>query len=213
MDESTQKQPKIRLFYDWLIQKYDNRLAYNERTETVELDGEVFDYSDIANDARLESGIVIGKQRAQELVRYLAKQKSYEPPKKITFFSVRKPTILKAIKKEPWLCPHGLIPYEWQNWNRELETETMLSDNFKRQVMLCMSSLSEMTIIKTPSVGSYRLKHLIENDMGEYISNGALLVAVIARSIPYKPYPSSPNAAIAISKNDQRRLQKKRHRF
>ncbi len=157
MDESTQKLPKIRLFYDWLSQKYDARLAYNKRTEAVELDGEVFDYEEIAKDARIESGIVIGQQRAQELVRYLAKQKSYAPPKKITFFTVSDQTILTAIEKEPWLCPHGLIPYDWPNRNRDLETQEMLSERFKRQVMLCMSSLSKMTIIKTPSVGSYRL--------------------------------------------------------
>jgi hypothetical protein len=70
MDESTQKPNKIRLFYDWLLQKYDHRLADNQRTETVERDGEVFEYREMALDVRLEARIVIGQQRAQEIVRY-----------------------------------------------------------------------------------------------------------------------------------------------
>ena len=50
-----------------------------------------------------------------------------------------------------------------------------------RQVVLCCDWLHRRTEpAKTASRGSYGLKHVVERQVGEYVSNGAFLAAALA---------------------------------
>ncbi|WP_410582700.1 hypothetical protein [Amycolatopsis sp. lyj-108] len=55
--------------------------------------------------------------------------------------------------------------------------------------------------IKTPAQGSYGLKHLAENVLGDYVSNGELIAAAIMAGYPMST-PHGPNANFAMSKRD-----------
>ncbi|WP_182378650.1 hypothetical protein [Nocardioides sp. WS12] len=55
--------------------------------------------------------------------------------------------------------------------------------------------------IKTPSVGSYRMKHVAERALAEYVSNGELIAAALIAGYPVK-YSEGPNANLGMSKRD-----------
>lgn len=59
----------------------------------------------------------------------------------------------------------------------------------------------------TPGRGSYGLKHLAEKHQGVYISNGAMIAALLVAGIPIRRICKSPNVEFAITK---RWLKKKR---
>ncbi|MGI8313355.1 hypothetical protein [Saccharopolyspora hattusasensis] len=55
--------------------------------------------------------------------------------------------------------------------------------------------------IKTPAQGSYGLKHVAENVLGDYVSNGELIAAAIMAGYPMSQ-PHGPNVNFAMSKRD-----------
>lgn len=72
----------------------------------------------------------------------------------------------------------------------------------RRQVELCMRFLElckKTTAINGKSPGSYRVKHAVEAYFGEYISNGALIIAASAGFSMRPDGVGSLNAQIGIS--------------
>ena len=61
---------------------------------------------------------------------------------------------------------------------------------------------------KRPTQGSYGLKHLVEEAIGEYVSNGELIAAALMAGYPMR-YRSGPNATFAMSRRDLNRLQRR----
>ena len=55
--------------------------------------------------------------------------------------------------------------------------------------------------IKTPAQGSYGMKHVIENAIGRYVSNGELIVAALMVGYPMGSV-HGPNADFGMSKRD-----------
>uniref|UniRef100_UPI003F499960 hypothetical protein n=1 Tax=Amycolatopsis sp. CA-096443 TaxID=3239919 RepID=UPI003F499960 len=55
--------------------------------------------------------------------------------------------------------------------------------------------------IKTPGHGSYGLKHIAEEVLGDYVSNGELIAAAIMAGYPMGK-PHGPNVDFAMSKRD-----------
>jgi hypothetical protein len=51
---------------------------------------------------------------------------------------------------------------------------------------------------KTQWVSSYSLKHAVENDVNEYISNGAMIAAALLMNVPYKVRNSGLNLTIKV---------------
>jgi len=58
--------------------------------------------------------------------------------------------------------------------------------------------------IKTPGIGSYSLKHLIEKQMGRYVSNGEAIAAALI--VKYAFRYETPNVAFGMSRRDVNRL-------
>ncbi|MCX4390012.1 hypothetical protein OG777_24210 [Micromonospora peucetia] len=63
--------------------------------------------------------------------------------------------------------------------------------------------------IKTPNMGSYGLKHLAEDLLGYYITNGELITAALMAGYPMRR-EDGPNALFAMSSRDVDRLHKQR---
>jgi len=61
----------------------------------------------------------------------------------------------------------------------------------------------DLTSIKTPSAGSYTLKHLVEEDIG-YVTNGEFIAAALMVGYSYRYRP--PNVLFGISSRDLRRV-------
>ena len=111
----------------------------------------------------------------------------------------------QVLEKEPALSNIGV------NSVMSIDRQRFLS-SFKG-FEICCKWLSKFKRVKTPQLGSYHLKHVVERLEGEYVSNGALIAAAIHLEIPMRFYPTGPNVDIAISKKcpylrrDDRRYQ------
>jgi hypothetical protein len=100
--------------------------------------------------------------------------------------------IVEALKTFPALTPNGLgVAFPDRDWNHhEIESAMTFLD-------LCGHA-------PKPTVGSYTLKHMVEDWGGQcagcpYVSNGAVIVAAHALGFPIKPYGGgNPNAGIGV---------------
>jgi hypothetical protein len=61
--------------------------------------------------------------------------------------------------------------------------------------------LANIAPIKTPTMGSYRMKHVAERAIGEYVTNGDLIAAALMAGYPMSR-PHGPNAEFGMSKRD-----------
>jgi hypothetical protein len=59
--------------------------------------------------------------------------------------------------------------------------------------------------IKTPSVGSYGMKHLVERAIGKYVTNGEFIAAALISGYSFK-YRGGPNMQFGMSLRDVKRL-------
>lgn len=59
--------------------------------------------------------------------------------------------------------------------------------------------------IKTPTVGSYGMKHVVEKAIGRYVSNGEFIAAALIAGYPYRH--DAPNTLFGMSARDIRRLE------
>lgn len=62
-----------------------------------------------------------------------------------------------------------------------------------------------VTPIKTPGTGSYNLKHVVEQQLGRYVSNGEAIAAALMVGYPHRY--DQPNVLFAMSREDLKRLQ------
>jgi hypothetical protein len=61
--------------------------------------------------------------------------------------------------------------------------------------------------IKSPTTGSYGMKHVVEAALGEYVSNGELIAAALMAGYPMR-YDGGPNATFGMSRRDVQRLRR-----
>ena len=52
---------------------------------------------------------------------------------------------------------------------------------------------------------SYGLKHIAEEELGFYVSNGDIKLALLENGVPFKSYPGSPNTAYPLSQRFYKR--------
>jgi hypothetical protein len=62
--------------------------------------------------------------------------------------------------------------------------------------------------IKSPTTGSYGMKHVVEAALGEYVSNGELITAALMAGYPMR-YAGGPNASFGMSRRDVQRLRRR----
>lgn len=70
------------------------------------------------------------------------------------------------------------------------------------QVHLCMGVLAGLPASKTPRVFSYWAKHVVENALKTYISNGAFIEAARRVGLPIACAWNNPNAMVFVKKRD-----------
>jgi hypothetical protein len=92
----------------------------------------------------------------------------------------------KAQEQFPQICPNGL------SWYYQDKPE-IWTDSDYAMVCLCRLYFFRAEPIKTPSTGSYGLKHRIEqhftiNGSQSYVHNGSCIVAAMAMDYPIKTH-------------------------
>jgi len=61
--------------------------------------------------------------------------------------------------------------------------------------------IANVAPIKTPQIDSYGMKHVVEDAVGDYVSNGELIAAALMAGYPMG-HPHGPNVAFGMSKRD-----------
>ena len=113
--------------------------------------------------------------------------------------------VAKAKERFPRICPNG------RNWYRSDRHEGW-SDEDYAMVCLCRVYFLRAKAIKTPSHGSYGIKHCIERHFTvegskTYVHNGACIVAAMALGFPVKEATwDDLNCKIGISIRSVREL-------
>jgi hypothetical protein len=59
--------------------------------------------------------------------------------------------------------------------------------------------------IKTPTVGSYGMKHLVERAISKYVTNGEFIAAALIAGYTFK-YTDGPNVEFGMSARDVKRI-------
>jgi hypothetical protein len=105
-----------------------------------------------------------------------------------------------ALEEFPGLCPNGLT---WGVAPRQVYTEPWQG----HEIETAMRFLSPLGKTSKPTYSSYYLKHVLEDHLRRYVSNGAFIVACIASDFVVEPYgDGSLNAGIGISRRDIQKL-------
>ncbi len=73
------------------------------------------------------------------------------------------------------------------------------AEKVKKITTFINSNFEKRKTINT-DLSSYFLKHLVEDKIGEYVSNGELICAMIKCQFAYKRLPSSPNCYFNVKK-------------
>jgi hypothetical protein len=98
----------------------------------------------------------------------------------------------------------GQTPEEYQAFFAA-ERESMLEERQLRQFKLARVWLRQFPKSRRfcPDSGSYRLKHICEQDVGLYITNGALIAAAVAEKFSVQRVRGTPNCLINVSLIDK----------
>ncbi|MBF6340861.1 hypothetical protein IU450_33965 [Nocardia abscessus] len=67
---------------------------------------------------------------------------------------------------------------------------------------------ANLTPIKTPTVGSYDMKHMVEKAIGTYVTNGELIAAALIAGYPHR-YTDGPNLQLGMRSRDMKRIRTK----
>lgn len=79
-----------------------------------------------------------------------------------------------------------------------------------KEVETCRAYLRQCDRTNLPKVGSYGLKHVIENYFDTYISNGAAIVAAVLEGFPVQHIPGTPNCKIGISLRSMKAMRRQK---
>jgi hypothetical protein len=79
------------------------------------------------------------------------------------------------------------------------------SEDLVREIAVWLRD--NVTPIKTPTVGSYGMKHIVEDTIGRYVANGELIAAALSAGYSFR-HIDGPNASFGMAARDVDRLRK-----
>ena len=112
-----------------------------------------------------------------------------------------------VMEQQPQLTSFGFGVFEgWRKTagQRREELEQARDELFRSEDRVLRVRdwlLANITPIKTPTLDSYRMKHVAERAIGEYVTNGDLIAAALMAGYPMSR-PHGPNAEFGMSKRD-----------
>lgn len=116
-------------------------------------------------------------------------------------------TFDKILDEYPRLTSFGMGTY-WrpddtaQQRAEEFDKErTHLRDSLPIVITVALWLTANIGMIKTPTRGSYGLKHLAESSIGHYVTNGQLIAAALIAGYPMRE-AGGPNPLFGMRKRD-----------
>jgi hypothetical protein len=162
-----------------------------------------------------------GRRSRQALSGQGAREIAPEPsPSAFAFGDALSPATLAAarvmaaaLEQEPELCRCGFYCYQRHGGQTleeyqaffAAERESLLEARQLDQFRLARVWLRQLPKSRRfyPDSGSYRLKHICEQDVGLYITNGALIAAAVAEKFSVQRARGTPNCLINVSLIDK----------
>ncbi|ACU34547.1 hypothetical protein [Actinosynnema mirum] len=117
----------------------------------------------------------------------------------------------EVLEREPHLNLNGfgLSWFGTQTLAERREQARAWRDELRRSaadvIEVCQWLRENIRPIKTPQQRSYGLKHLVEQNIGKYVSNGELIAAALMAGYPMGPI-DGPNTVFGMSQRDVNRL-------
>ncbi|WP_203756472.1 hypothetical protein [Actinoplanes cyaneus] len=150
------------------------------------------------------------RRRGEPPVQRTTKPRPPAPPS-VVFGSMQ--SLTEVMDQQPLLTYFG-FGVSWRRGQTAEERRTELAagrtrlaghDESVREIAAWLRD--NVTPIKTPTVGSYGMKHVVEDLIGRYVSNGELIAAALVAGYPHR-HIDGPNATFGMSARDVDRLRK-----
>ncbi|MGY2079718.1 hypothetical protein [Modestobacter sp. SYSU DS0657] len=123
------------------------------------------------------------------------------------------PTLGDVMREHPLLNSFGIGVFDSRRKSpserrAELAAERAVLAAHETTVVDVAAWLREnIAPIKTPSVGSYTMKHVVERAIGRYVTNGELIAAALLAGYSFK-YTDGPNVLFGMSVRDVKRTER-----
>lgn len=123
---------------------------------------------------------------------------------------ITQPTLAELMRQHPLLGSFGIGLYEPRSRTPEQRRLELAADreapaDREATVLETAAWLREnITPIKTPTIGSYRMKHVVEGATGIYITNGELIAAALIAGYTFRY--TEPNVLFGMSTRDVKRI-------
>ncbi|MEU6397176.1 hypothetical protein ABZ867_09320 [Streptomyces cinnamoneus] len=120
------------------------------------------------------------------------------------------PTLAEVMEEHEKLGAFGVGVFNSHRLTAEQRRAELVAErkNLRNEEGLVMETAlwlhDNITPIKTPTAGSYGVKHLIEQATGTYVTNGVLIAAALVVGYPYRY--DQPNVRFGMSRRDLNRL-------
>lgn len=119
-------------------------------------------------------------------------------------------TMITVLKNNPRLHYLGVEVYGDSNDEERMSPFLSKEDDFMRTYKWIMTKfLYKVQNINPQSSSSYGLKHLMERDIGLYVTNGMFICAMIAAEFKMKIVDGNPNVRFNISMKNVNTLEKR----
>jgi hypothetical protein len=121
-------------------------------------------------------------------------------------------SLSEIMKEYPYLNMYGLNMFRLSLGTIEQQRAEFIRDRqelaTREDFILTITDwlIQNITKIKTPTVNSYYMKHVVENAMDNYTANGELIAAALIGGYPIRQIDESPNAIIGFSLKDVKKF-------
>ncbi len=115
--------------------------------------------------------------------------------------------LAEAMEQHPQLSDEGMGIGRYRGLHRaELAANrTSLAGREASVLEIAAWLRGNIAPVKIPTVGSCDMKHVVENAIGRYVSNGEFIAAALIAGYPHR-YADGPNAQFGMSARDVRRM-------
>jgi hypothetical protein len=120
------------------------------------------------------------------------------------------PTLAEVMEQHPLLCSFGIDVFAPRRKTPEQRRAALVTERENlagREAVVRETAAwlrEHITPIKTPTVSSYGMKHVMQQATGTYVTNGEFIAAALIAGYPFKY--AQPNVLFGMSARDVKRL-------
>jgi hypothetical protein len=121
-------------------------------------------------------------------------------------------SLAEVMERHPQLNSFGIGTFDPRSKTREqrqaelVDGRTRLAGREAAVLEIAAWLRENIAPIKTPTVGSYGMKHVVERAIGKYVTNGEFIAAALIAGYAFK-YTDGPNPLFGMSARDVNRFE------